>query len=101
MSDENVTSPVQTPVVTPAVCCQPPNNGKKSKQYFRPSVGIIYLLGTFAIFCFVLSGKVDPASREMASMIVGALITKSGTIIDWAFGSSQGSDKKTDMMADK
>lgn len=74
-------------------------NGKKS--FFRPIIGVIYLIGTFFIFALVMLGYVNQAWRTETSMIVGALIAKSGTIIDWAFGDSEGSRKKTELMAVK
>ena len=78
------------------------DNGAKIKaKIFRPAIGVIYLLGSFTIFALVMAGKADPDWRDVALMIVGALITKSGTIVDWCFGSSEDSSKKTDMLAAK
>ena len=71
------------------------------KQYFKPAIGIIYLVGAFATFALVLAGKTDAAWKDVALMIVGALITKSGTIVDYAFGGSQSSDRKTELLAAK
>jgi hypothetical protein len=67
---------------------------------FRPIIGVIYLVGAFAVFYLVLSGRTDVAWKDVALMIIGALIAKSGTIVDWAFGSSQGSETKTELLAD-
>jgi hypothetical protein len=72
----------------------------KTLYVFRPVIGIIYLAGAFAVFILVLTGRTDIAWKDVALMITGALIAKSGTIVDWAFGSSQGSETKTEMMAD-
>jgi hypothetical protein len=72
----------------------------KTLYVFRPVIGIIYLVGAFAVFILVLTGRTDIQWKDVALMITGALIAKSGTIVDWAFGSSQGSEKKTEMMAD-
>jgi hypothetical protein len=72
----------------------------KTLYVFRPVIGILYLVGAFAVFILVLTGRTDIQWKDVALMITGALIAKSGTIVDWAFGSSQGSEKKTEMMAD-
>jgi hypothetical protein len=72
----------------------------KTLYVFRPVIGVIYLAGAFAVFILVLTGRTDIAWKDVALMICGALIAKSGTIVDWAFGSSQGSETKTEMMAD-
>jgi len=69
-------------------------------NYFRATVGIIFLLGSFGIFYLVLGGKADINWKDVSLMVVGALIAKLGTIIDWTFGSSQSSDHKTDIMAE-
>jgi len=78
-----------------------PDDVLVKKNFFRPIIGIIYLLGSFCIFALVMSGKCDSAWRDVSMLIVGALITKSGTIIDWAFGSSESSAKKTELLATK
>lgn len=72
----------------------------KTLNIFRPVIGVIYLLGAFAVFILVLTGRTDIAWKDVALMITGALIAKSGTIVDWAFGSSQGSEDKTAILAD-
>ena len=74
--------------------CETPTN------YFRATVGIIFLLGSFAVFYLVLAGRTSLDWKDVALMIVGALIAKIGTIVDWTFGSSQSSDHKTDIMAE-
>lgn len=73
---------------------------KAPVMIFRPIIGIIYLLGSFGVFTLVLMGKTDVLWKDVALMIVGALIAKSGTIVDWSFGSSQSSNHKTEIMAD-
>ena len=67
----------------------------------RPFIAVTYLIGAFAIFIMVILGKADLQWRDVALMIIGAIITKSGTIIDWYYGSSQDSSKKTDLLAEK
>ena len=74
--------------------CTTPTN------YFRSTVGIVFLLGSFSVFYLVLSGKTSLEWKDVALIIVGALIAKIGTIMDLTFGSSQSSDHKTDIMAD-
>lgn len=73
---------------------------KKTIELFRPVLGIIFLLGTFTIAAFIFSGKVDPTWASVASSFLGSLLSGVLVILTWAYGSSKGSEQKTDIMAD-
>jgi len=79
-----------------------PDSPKTWKEWnlFRSSVGILYIAGSFLIYWYVLSGKVPVEWRTEAGLIIGALIAKSGNVLDFCFNSTQGSEKKTEMMVD-
>ena len=73
---------------------------KKTLELFRPMLGVIFLLGTFTIAAFIFSGKVDTAWENVASSFLGSLLTGVTLILTWAYGSSKGSEQKTEIMAD-
>ena len=76
------------------------NCTKKAMEIFRPMLGVIFLLGTFTIAAFIFSGKVDPTWASVASSFLGSLLTGVMLILTWAYGSSKGSEQKTDIMAE-
>ncbi|MFA4834843.1 MAG: hypothetical protein WC749_02060 [Dehalococcoidia bacterium] len=73
---------------------------KKALEVFRPILGVIFLLGTFTIAAFIFSGKVDANWASVASSFLGSLLTGVMLILTWAYGSSKGSETKTEMMVD-
>lgn len=54
----------------------------------------------FALFYlfYVVGDRIDP--RDILMMMVGGLVTKFGTVVDWSFGGSDGSERKTSIMAE-
>jgi hypothetical protein len=77
-----------------------PNVPAGPTMIIGPLVGIIFLLGSFAIFWLVLTGKTDVAWKEVALTIVGALLIQDALIVGKYYGASQSSDRKTEIMAD-
>lgn len=78
----------------------PDDNPRKTLELFRPIFGVMFLVGTFAIAGFIFSDKVDPAWQTVASSFLGSLLTGITVILTWAYGSSKGSEQKTEIMAD-
>jgi len=62
------------------------------------AIGVVVL--TFLLFGFVLldSGAIDPARKDMAIYILGALSGICGMVISYYFGSSSGSVQKSEVM---
>lgn len=62
------------------------------------AIGVVVL--TFLLFGFVLldSGAIDPARKDMAIYILGALSSICGMVISYYFGSSSGSVQKSEAM---
>lgn len=61
----------------------------------KPSIGVY----TLSLFAGCLALAVVTKNELMGSLIVGAVIAKFSTVVDYYFGSSSGSTKKTDLMA--
>ena len=62
------------------------------------AIGVVVL--TFLLFGFVLfdTGAIDPARKDMAIYILGALSSICGMVVSYYFGSSSGSVQKTEAM---
>lgn len=60
----------------------------------------IAVVGSFVVAVFIWMlfppTKIDQAALTVVNMLLGALVAKFGTIVDFNFGSSQGSKDKDD-----
>lgn len=83
------TSPA-TPAIPLAATAAP-----SEPTWAKPSIGVYTL--TLFVGCLALAAVTK--NELMGSLIVGAVIAKFGTVVDYYFGSSSGSTKKTDLMA--
>ena len=66
-------------------------------------LAVIVQAGFISITAFFFFAKqsLAPEFKEMISLIVGAWIVNSTTIVNWFFGSSKGSSDKTLMLTKK
>lgn len=64
-------------------------------------IAIIVIVATFWVLKQVLGVEIPAGNRDVVMMIVGVLVAKFGTIVDFFYGSSKGSADKTDAMAAK
>ena len=65
-----------------------------------PSLLAIFVtFGFFGVLVFMLLQPIPAASRDVLNIMLGALGTAWTAIIMFFFGSSAGSDKKTDLLA--
>jgi hypothetical protein len=71
------------------------------KEIGRGVTGFLVLVGSFAYFGMVSQGWLSTEWKDVVMMITGALISNVTTIVQWCFGSSKGSDKKTDALIEK
>jgi hypothetical protein len=55
--------------------------------------------GFFSVLFFVFAHGVRPESKEMADIMIGSLGTAWTAIVTYYFGSSHGSDRKTELLA--
>lgn len=63
------------------------------------AIGIIVILGTGWTLGKLFGVEVPAGNKDALMMIVGVLVAKFGTIVDYFFGSSKGSADKHDQMA--
>ena len=69
-------------------------------QYAGPVVGIVFILGTFCLLSIVLLGYTKIEWKDIALVIVGALLNQCSVILSKWFTASQSSDRKTEIMAE-
>lgn len=62
-------------------------------------VGILIVLGFLMCVGIVLFFKVPEGSQRLADIMLGALGTMAAAVVNFFFGSSVGSKKKTEIMA--
>jgi len=60
------------------------------------AIAVLFGLG-YSMFK-LFGAEVPVTNREILMTIVGFLVAKAGTIVDWYFGSSRGSSEKTDAL---
>ena len=72
-----------------------------SPKIMRPAIAIATIVGSFIIFALIGKGYADLAWEKVIMLIVGALIANLTTVVNWYFGSSEDSSKKTDILAMK
>lgn len=71
------------------------------KVTFRPVVAVLIIIGSFATWYLVFRGYCPPEAEKLALIIVGCQISLVTAIVQWYFGSSEGSAKKTDMLSER
>jgi hypothetical protein len=64
-------------------------------------LGFLITMGFFGILIFMLKWDIPDKSRDVLNIMLGALGTAWISVVTYYFGSSAGSDKKTDLLADK
>lgn len=61
-------------------------------------IGFLIVLATFTLFYVVLNTEVKENSKDIVIYILGVLNTLTAQIVNFYFGSSQGSQRKTEIM---
>lgn len=72
--------------------------GREAGQYAIATL-VFYGLGYTMQKLFVT--EIPSSNRDAFMMILGFLVAKGGTVVDWFFGSSKGSADKTEALAEK
>jgi len=63
---------------------------------WRPLIGGLVIVGSFGLFALIYVWPCAAGLNDILLLIVGALIANMTTVVNWYFGSSEGSMKKTD-----
>lgn len=65
----------------------------------RHLVGLAVMLLAAAVIGALFVLKIPPTNSEIAFMVLGAVMTWAGSVVQFHFGSSQGSKDKTEHLA--
>jgi hypothetical protein len=65
----------------------------------RSVLALLVVVGFFTILGIMLSGVVVLLDNPTMTMMFGSLTTTFGIVMQWYFGSSAGSDRKTEMLS--
>lgn len=69
-------------------------------RYGRPAVAITLVACSGAVYYFVVGGYCSLEWKDIVNIIVGALVANLTTVVQYYFGSSQGSNQKTENAAE-
>jgi hypothetical protein len=67
----------------------------------RSVLAMLVVVGFFAILGIMITGVFVIFDNPTMTMMFGSLTTTFGTVVGWYFGSSAGSDRKTEMLKEK
>lgn len=70
-----------------------------TKSIVAPSLAIFVTIGFFTILGFMMFEELPKAAHDALMLLLGSLSTAWAAIIAYYFGSSAGSDRKTELMA--
>jgi len=70
----------------------------KTKEIFMYALGGLVVIGFFFILYIIFSKTMPTENKEIGLLVIGALVTKFGDVINYFFGSSKGSADKTELM---
>lgn len=69
------------------------------KNYSRAIVASLLVLCSGSVYYFVISGYCSLEWKDIVNMIVGALIANLTAVVQYYFGSSEGSKQKTELIS--
>lgn len=69
----------------------------KAKEIYQYVLGALIVLVFFGILLTVIKYAIPDGNKEIAYLVVGALVAKFGDVVAYFYGSSKGSSDKTEM----
>jgi hypothetical protein len=73
----------------------------QTKSWIPGALAITITLGFFALLTGMMFGKLKASDNQALLLMLGSLSTAFGAIVMYYFGSSAGSDRKTELLAGK
>lgn len=77
------------------------NWGKVIREVFMYALGIAIVWTTLIVVQMAFKVSIPPENRDLIMLVVGVIIGKFGTVVDYFFGSSKGSSDKNDVIGKK
>jgi len=71
----------------------------KIKDIFQYVLGALIVIGFFILLYLLVTSEVPEKNKDLLNLVVGALIGSFATIVGYFYGSSKGSQEKTEIMA--
>jgi hypothetical protein len=69
------------------------------KDIFQYVLGALIVIGFFTLMYLLVRSEVPEKNKDLLNLVVGALIGSFATIVGYFFGSSAGSAKKDEVIA--
>jgi hypothetical protein len=73
----------------------------KFRDIFKYVLGGLIVIGFFTICIFLLRAEIPGVNKDLFNLLTGALIAAFSTIVGFFYGSSLGSQEKTEMINKK
>lgn len=73
----------------------------KFRDIFKYVLGGLIVIGFFSVVLMLLRVEVPTANKDLFNLLVGALIAAFSTIVGFFYGSSLGSQEKSEMLNNK
>ena len=72
-----------------------------TKETYMYILGGIIIVGFFTVMVFLAVIDIPTASKDMFYIVLGALVSKFSTVVDYFYGTSKGSSDKNDLLKEK
>ncbi len=69
-----------------------------AKELYMYALGALVVAGFFFILFIIFRAALPEGNKEIAYLVIGALVAKFGDVVNYFFGSSKGSADKNEMM---
>jgi hypothetical protein len=73
----------------------------ETKSWIPGALAVSIVIGFFILLGGMMFGKLHPADNQALLLLLGSLTMGFGAVINYYFGSSAGSDRKTELLAGK
>lgn len=73
----------------------------EAKDKFQYILGGLIVAGFFILLYLLVVSEVPATNKDLLNLVVGALIGSFAGVVQYFFGSSSGSAKKTDLLEEK
>lgn len=72
---------------------------KRLKDIYQYILATLIIIGFFWLLFLLVHSEVKIENKDLLNLVVGALISSFATIVGYFFGSSKGSQEKSDVIA--
>jgi len=70
----------------------------KPKEIFQYALGALIVVAILVLIYVVFRVALPNANKDVALLVIGALVAKFGDVVNYFYGSSKGSADKTDIL---